>query len=223
MNLLIVSSSQEPPASYKATYGKMHPHYETTPIISEFLKDDGHDVTVTLDAAVFASEDVKGYDAVVYNTTREGDLTLTGGERQALTRFIGGGGGFACIHYAGVRPESWPECHDVTGGGWIRGVSTHQPYGDITITVSNADHPCAQGITDFTTRDELYVKLGYKPDNDVFITAEYEGETWPTAWTRRYGNGRVFTSVLGHDAVSFQAPELRRLIGNGVQWVTGQD
>ena len=223
MNLLIVSSSQEPPASYKATYGKMHPHYKTTPIISEFLNDDGHDVTLTLDAAVFASEDVKGYDAVVYNTTREGDLTLTGGKRQAPTRFIGGGGGFACNHYAGVRPESWPEYHDVTDGAWIRGVSTHQPYGDITITVSNADHPCAQGITDFTTKDELYVKLGYKPGNDVFMTAEYEGETWPMAWTRRYGNGRVFTSVLGHDAASFQAPALRRLIVNGVQWVTGQD
>ena len=43
------------------------------------------------------------------------------------------------------------------------------------------------------------------------------------AWTRRYNNGRVFTTPLGHDAQSFQAPEVRRLVLNGVGWVTSKE
>ena len=218
MKVLIIGSEQEPPDSYKAEFGIMHPHYQTTPIMEGLLKDAGHDVTVTMDAGILTSEEMKGYEVLVYNTTREGVLTLSMEERTALTQYIGGGGGFACIHYAGVMPKTWPQYHDVTGGGWIRETSTHQSYGEIAIDVANADHPCAQGITGFKTYDELYVKLGYKPDNDVFLTAEYDGQTWPMGWTRSYNKGRVFTTPLGHDAKSFEAPELRRLILNGVEW-----
>ena len=209
MNLLVISGGQ-------------HPYHESTPVLEDFLKAGGHEVRVTEDAGVLESDGMKDYDALVFNTRREGELTLAKDEQVALTQFIGGGKGFVCIHIAGCRPEGWPEYHDITGGGWISGTSTHPPYGQFAVEVKDTGHPCAEGITDFVTNDELYTKLGWKLGNDVFLTAELEGEAHPIAWTRVYGSGRVFKTTLGHNGLSFQTPQLQRLILNGVRWVTGE-
>lgn len=223
MNLLVLS-------------GGRHPYHESTPILEEFLKAAGHAVAVTEDAAILSPDKLREYDALVFNTRREGDMTLSRDQQTAMTQYIGGGKGFVCIHIAGCRPESWPQYHDVTGGGWITGTSCHPPYGQFTVNVKNAEHPCAEGIGDFVTNDELYIELAYKPGNDVFLTADLvdgvhpwggkptpmKGGTYPMAWTRRYGNGKVFKTTLGHNGLSFQTPEFQRLILNGVKWVTSK-
>ena len=203
--------------------GGRHPYHESTPILEDFLKAAGHEVTVTEDAGILASDQMRGYDGLVFNTRREAELTLAANERVGVTRFIGGGKGFVCIHIAGCRPESWPEYHDVTGGGWVTGTSTHPPYGQFTVKVTQSDHPCADGIGDFVTNDELYIKLALKPGNDVLLTADLDGEAKPMAWTRKYGNGRVFKTTLGHNGLSFQTPQFQRLVLNGVSWVTSRD
>ena len=210
MNLLLVS-------------GGRHPYHESTPILEEFLKAAGHQVTVTEDASVLASPQMRGYDGLVFNTRREGDLTLALTERMGLTRFIGSGKGFVCIHISACRPESWPEYHDVTGGGWVTGTSTHPPYGQFTVNVTQPEHPCVAGIEDFVTNDELYTKLAWKPGNEVFMVADLDGEARPMAWTRKYGNGRVFKTTLGHNGLSFQTPQFQKLILNGVAWATSKD
>ena len=224
MNLLVLS-------------GGGHPYHESTPILEELLKGAGHEVQVTEDARILVSEGMAEYDALVFNTRREQELTLAGDERIALTQFVGGGKGFVCIHISGCRPADWPEYHDVIGGGWVTGHSAHPPYGQFTISVKNADHPCAEGIEEFVTNDELYMQLSWKPGNDVFLTADLAegthpwggkptpmaGGTYPMAWTRSYGSGRVFNTTLGHNGLSFQTPQFQRLILNGVNWATSKD
>ena len=210
MNLLVISGGQ-------------HPYEESTPILRVFLKEAGHEVEVTEDTRALVSEGMGEYDALVFNTARVGDLELPKDEQIAMTQFIGGGHGFVCIHFSGILPDGWPEYDDVTGGGWIRGVSTHPPYGQFTVKVKEAAHPCAQGIADFVTNDELYTKLSWKPGNEVFLTADLEGEAYPMAWTRSYNRGRVFNTALGHNGLSFQTPAFQRLILNGVMWTTAKD
>ena len=177
------------------------------------------------------------FDALVFNTRREADLTLSKDEQIGLTRFVGGGKGFVCIHISGCRPEEWAQYHDVTGGGWVTGTSFHPPYGEFTVNVKNSSHPCAQGLEDFSTSDELYMGLALKPGNDVFLTADsvdgthprggvptfMPGGTFPLAWTRPYGNGKVFNTTLGHNGLSFQTPQFQKLILNGVAWATAKD
>ena len=208
MNLLVLS-------------GGSHPYEESTPVLAQFLKEAGHEVQVTEDAGVLVAETMSEIDVLVFNTRREQELTLAEDQQVALTRYVGGGQGFVCIHISGVRPESWPEYHDVTGGGWITGASTHPPFGQFTVNVKDAEHPGVAGIDDFVTNDELYTKIGWKPGNDIFLTADLDGETYPMAWTRSYGNGKVFCTVLGHNGLSFQTPQFERLVLNGVKWVTG--
>jgi len=224
MNLLIVS-------------GGRHPYEESTPLLLEFLRENGHEAQISEDPSILTTPAMQEFDALVFNTRREQEITLAQEEQVALTQYVGGGKGFVCLHISGCRPESWPEYHDVTGGGWISGESCHPPYGQFSVNVSNSEHPCAQGISDFVTNDELYIQLGWKSGNEVFLTAELEegthvfagrpmlmaGGTYPMAWTRKYGNGKVFKTTLGHNGLSFQNEQFQRLVLNGVNYVTSSD
>ena len=223
MNLLVIS-------------GGGHPYHESTPVLLDFLGKDGHEVKMTEDASILTTDEMQEFDALVFNTRRELELTLEENERIALSQYVGGGHGFVCIHISGCRPAEWPEYHDITGGGWITGESYHPPYGQFTVNVSDSEHPCAEGISDFVTNDELYMNIASRPGNDVFLTAEAEegthawgpdraptfmpGGAYDLAWTRPYGNGKVFKTTLGHNGLSFQTPQFQRLVLNGVNWVT---
>ena len=222
--------------------GGRHPYEESTPILNDFLSAAGHDVTVTDDAAPLAdAAAMDGYDALVFNTRREnlpdfGDLALAPAEQDGMARFIRSGKGFVCIHISTCLSNAWPEYHDITGGGWITGTSFHPPYGQFTVNVRNAGHPGVQGVSDFTTNDELYMGLAHKEGNEVFLTGDSEEGTWPwgpdraptpmpggtfpLAWTRSYGDGKVFVLLLGHDGRSFETPEFQKIVLNGVDWAT---
>ena len=224
--------------------GGRHPYEESTPILESFLKGAGHDVTVTEDASPLADgAAMSGYDALVFNTRREnvpdfGDWTLSESQMQGLKDYISNGGGFVCIHIATCVAAAWPEYHEITGGGWISGTSYHPPYGEFTVNVSQAGHPGASGIADFSTNDELYMNLAIKDGNDVFITGTAEDGTWPwgpdrnpthmpggtypLGWTRQYGDGNVFVLLLGHDGRSFETPEFQKLVLNGVDWAAAK-
>ncbi len=122
-----------------------------------------------------------------------------------MKRFISSGEGFICIHVAGCAPDNWPEYSDVTGGGWDIVESFHRPYEKFTVNVSNTNHPGAKDVSDFITSDELYMM--FEDGNDYFVTADAPegthlsgggpkqttGGTFSLGWTRRYGEGRVFT------------------------------
>jgi hypothetical protein len=222
--------------------GGRHPYHESTPILEAFLRAAGHAVTVTEDASVLAhAADMQGYDALVFNTRREnlpdfGDLTLSPAEQDGMKDFIRSGKAFLCLHIATCLPRTWPEYHEITGGGWMTGTSFHPPYGEFTVNVSAPGHPGVQGIADFKTTDELYMGLALTKENDVFLTADaadgtypwglerrptpMPGGTFPLGWTRKYGEGNVFVLLLGHDGRSFQTPEFQRIVLNGVDWAT---
>ncbi len=222
--------------------GGRHPYAESTPVLGDFLSAAGHDLTITEDASILAKADeMRTYDALIFNTRREnlpdfGDLALSSAEQDGLKQFIRSGKGFVCLHIGTCIPDTWPEFHDITGGGWITGSSFHPPYGEFTVNISNPVHPGAQGVSDFTIHDELYMGLAFRDDNDVFITADADEDThpwgpqrqpthmpagtFPLGWTRQYGVGKVFVLLLGHDAKSFQTPGFQQLVLNGVDWVT---
>jgi len=201
--------------------GGQHPYEESTPVLERFLTEDGHEVDDVEETGILATDGLLDYDVLVFNTLRRAETTLTVSERTGMAKYIGGGKGFVCIHISGALPEAWPEYHDVTGGGWIMGQSTHPPYGQLGVEVSDSSHPCAAGIGDFVTNDELYTKLGWRDGNRVFLTADLDGQTQPMAWTREYGEGRVLATTLGHNGLSFETPEFQRLVLNGVRWAAG--
>jgi type 1 glutamine amidotransferase len=45
----------------------------------------------------------------------------------------------------------------------------------------------------------------------------------PSAWTRRFGRGRVFYSSLGHSLDVLALPDALRLLTRGCLWAAGQE
>src|SRR5262245_20060672 len=222
--------------------GGRHPYHESTPILGDFLRKAGHEVTISEDATPLAhAADMAEYDVLVFNTRREAlpdlpDLTLSTAEQDGLKNFIRSGKGFVCLHISTCVPKAWPVFHQITGGGWITGTSFHPPYGEFTVNVKASGHPLVHGVSDFQTTDELYMGLALGAGNDVFISADaaegthpwgperlpkhMPGGTFPLGWTRTYGDGKVFVLLLGHDGRSFQSPAFQQLVLNGVDWAT---
>ena len=224
MNLLLMS-------------GGRHPYEESTPVLKAFLETAGHAVTVREDAEALTDGTLNRSDVLIFNTLREGDMALDAEQQNALKGYISSGNGFVCIHISGCVPDSWNEYGEITGGGWVMGQSFHPPYSNFSVDVANGSHPCASSISAFNTDDELYMNIDYRDGNDVFITADFqggaygknragaeememEGGTFPLAWTRSYGAGKVFVTLLGHDDKSHQSEGFQKLVLNGVDWVT---
>ena len=222
--------------------GGRHPYEESTPVLERFLTAAGHHVTVTEDASVLSdSQDMGGYDALVFNTRREnvpdfGDWTLSRDQQDGLKEYIGSGKAFICLHISGVAPDTWPEYHEIIGGGWVSGTSYHPPYSEMKVNVSDYRHEAVAGVSDFLTEDELYMGLRIIDGNDVFLTGHAKdgtypwgsnrtpkhmpGGTFPLGWTRTYGRGKVFVLLLGHDGRSFETLEFQKMVLNGVEWAT---
>jgi type 1 glutamine amidotransferase len=222
MNLLIIS-------------GGKHPYEESTPILERFLKSAGHDVTVHWEASILGDAVEMGqYDALVFNTLRTNETALNKDEQDGMKNFILSGKGFICIHIAGCIPNNWPEYRDITGGGWVTGTSFHPPYGHFTVDIQNPSHPGVAGISSFETTDELYMGIEYSNDNDVFMSANSQdgthqwggnpkympAGTFPLGWTRNYGDGKVFVTLLGHNGHSFEISEFQKIVLNGIHWAT---
>ena len=222
--------------------GGRHPYEESTPVLERFLKAAGHDVTATENASVLAdSTAMAGYDALVFNTRRENaadfaEMKLSEAAQNGIIDYVKAGKGFVCLHISGCGADYWSEFAEITGGGWVSGTSYHPPYSNFAVKVSQPGHAGVAGVSDFNTDDELYMGIEYKGGSDVFLTGTSEEGTWPwgpdrlpthmsagtfpLGWTRTYGQGKVFTLLLGHDGKSFESPEFQKIVLNGVQWAT---
>ena len=56
--------------------------------------------------------------------------------------------------------------------------------------------------------------------HDHIEKIEMAGGTFPLAWTRSYGSGKVFVTLLGHDGRSQGNKGFQEVVLNGVSWVT---
>jgi type 1 glutamine amidotransferase len=187
------------------------------------------EVTIVEDAAILESPGLQKYDLVIVSADRrDPEFKFTKGQQEALFQFVKSGHGYVSIHGADNAPQDWlPEMKVMLGG-----IFSHfgQPdgktkKGTYTIRVADSAHPITQGITDFEIKDELYYHVQMQPDVTPLVTTEYEGATWPVAWTRTFGKGRVFHTTLGHRDFGpekddpLRNPNLSKLIVQGVTWV----
>ena len=212
--------------------GGNHPYEESTPVLKEFLTNAGHSITTTEDASkIEQSTYMNQFDVLMFNTLRVEELTFTKNQQECLKNLISSGKGFICIHISGCIPDNWQEYRKITGGGWEMAKSFHPPFSKFNVE-TNKNHPIVNNVPDFKTNDELYMNIEYEKDNEVFLTAHadegtYEwrgnsvlmsGGEYPLGWTRKYGNGKVMVTLLGHNGLSFKTEEFQKIILNGINW-----
>jgi uncharacterized protein len=196
-------------------------------ILTQLGRDSGiFEVDATEDTAAFSTENLDGYAAVMFYTT--GELPMSGVEKMALLDFVRSGRGFLGVHSATDTFYTWPDYLDLIGG-YFNGHPWHQA---VTIDVADPGDPLVAflgnslqvedeiyQISDFDYRgshvllrlDQSSVDLG-RPG----VHRRFYG--WPLAWTRSYGQGRVFYTALGHEASVWRDSRYQRMLTSAILW-----
>lgn len=198
--------------------------------LANALEDTGrYQVTIVEDAAILETPALKKYDLILVNADRrDPEFKFTRSQQEALLAYIEGGHGYVSIHGADNAAPDWlPAWREMLGGVFshVGQPDSKVQKGSYTIKVVNTSHPITQGLEDFPLEDELYYNLQMQPGVEPLATTDHAGGTWPVAWTRHYGQGRVFHTPLGHRDFGpgkddpLRNPNLTRLVIQGVDWV----
>jgi type 1 glutamine amidotransferase/dienelactone hydrolase len=203
-----------------------HDWRSTTPPARAALEKDGRlEVRVAEDPSLLETGALGAYDLVVLNYRNAPDRDPGPRARENLAAFVRAGGGLVALHFAVNAFEGWDEYPKMIGRIWVgrragQKVSGHGPRGPFQVRVAAPSHPITQGLGDFEADDELYAQLVGEAPIDVLLEAssDYSGKVEPIAWTLSYGKGRVFVTVLGHDARARSHPAFETLLLRGAVW-----
>ena len=154
---------------------------------------------------------------------------ITHEQRSNVSKAVGAGMGLAGCH--GGMCDSFREDVEwqfMTGGQWVS-----HPGGDgveYMVHINHGSSPIVEGLEDFMVKSEHYY-LHIDPAIEVLATTRFphpdqpyfhisnKPVDMPVAWTKFWGNGRVFYSSLGHqDNVFDNSPMAHKLMKNGLLW-----
>ncbi len=168
------------------------------------------------------------FDAIFFFGVREIDLSLE--QRADLVSFIKDDGkGFVAAHSAATAFFSWPEFGEMLGGRF-----DEHPWdiADGTVVVDDPQFPAMRHLPKaLVFRDELYQMKDFSRDRirvlahldpaKLDLTRPLVHRTdgdFPAAWAKTYGKGRVFYSILGHDAEAWGNPALQQMYFQAIRW-----
>ena len=147
-----------------------------------------------------------------------------------VAKAVGAGVGIAGCH--GGMCDSFrqdTEWQFITGGQWVS-----HPGGDgveYMVNICKGSSPIVEGLEDFKVASEHYY-LHVDPAVEVLATTRFPAVNYyhmsnklvdmPVAWTKFWGNGRVFYTSLGHhDDVFDKSPNAEVLFERGMVWAAG--
>ena len=205
-----------------------HHWRETAPVLAAALgKDPRLEVFTVEDPGFLDSPAINKYDLIVLHFQNWQQPGPGERARENLRQFVEGGKGVALVHFAcGAWFGEWPEFSNIAGRAWAGpgpGVRQHDPFGTFRVEMVKPEGPIQRGLADFDTQDELYTCL--TGDHPIEIVAQakskVDGKYYPMAFVSRYGKGRTFHSVLGHDAKALRVPGVQELYRRGCAWAAG--
>jgi uncharacterized protein len=198
------------PEQYAATFANLL-------IADDFQVDVVHTLDCYVDAAYLQSLNV-----IVQAWTMS---TITREQEQGLLAAVKSGVGIAGIH--GGLGDSFRNNTDyqwMVGGQWVA-----HPGGvvDYTVNITEPNDPIVAGLQDFAMHSEQYY-MHVDPTNEVLATTTFSGEhagahwikgcVMPVVWKRRWGDGKIFYSSLGHVIKDFEVPEAKEIFRRGMLW-----
>lgn len=174
-------------------------------------------------AAAITAAGLDTVDLVVFaNTT--GTLSFTPEGRTAFYQWMEQGGRFVGIHSATDTFHDDPTYVAMIGGEFL----THGPQVTVRLVVQDTTHPATIALPDsFDVLEEIYEFENFTRDSVHTLLAlrrhpqtEAPGD-FPLAWTRRFGEGRVFYTALGHREETYTDVRFRTHLTGGIRWTLG--
>jgi hypothetical protein len=171
------------------------------------------------------------FDALVFASTT-GELDMSDQQKKDMMSFIHDDGkGFVGIHAALDTNYKWPEYGEMIGG-WF----DQHPWLTFNAPIINEqpDFPAVRHFPkEFTKRDEIYQPKAWSRDKvNVLLRLDERkldysnnprihrtDKDFAVAWSKMYGNGRVFYSTLGHTTESWDDPDIQKMYFEALKWV----
>jgi hypothetical protein len=169
-------------------------------------------------------------DAIFFLGHREIDLT-TQQKSDWLSFVRDDGKGFVAAHTGTTAFLSWPEFADLIGGQY-----DDHPWGVTTAPVITEDpeFPATRHFPpSFVFTDEFYQTKGFSREKSRVLlrldmsmlpanaNVRIKNGDFPLAWAKMHGKGRVFYSSLGHDAKTWDNPDVYRMYFEAIKWALG--
>jgi type 1 glutamine amidotransferase len=202
--------------------------------IRRIARQEGIDVEVSDDPAVFTDAALRRFRAVVFANSNN-EAFSSDAQREAFLRFSTSGGGFVGIHSASGSERTWPPYWALLGGKFQR----HAVIQRFTVTVTDANHEATRGLpASFEWDDECYMLEYLNPDLHPLLSTDVTrlrdarldlrgagllGKQLPLAWTITTGGRRSFYTALGHRKEHYSNPILVRHLRGGILWAMGED
>lgn len=192
-------------------------------IAANILKKEGFEVETSNKLDAYLNEKKMMALSLVIPVWTMGSISAE--QEKGLLNAVRSGAGVAGWHGGmGDAFRQNTEYQFMTGGQWVA-----HPGGivDYTVNIIKRDDPITRGLSDFKMHSEQYY-MHVDPGNEVLVTTtftgEHDGVHWikgtvmPVVWKRRYGEGKIFYSSLGHVAADFDVPEVKEIIRRGMLW-----
>ena len=194
--------------------------------IEKLGKENGYMVDLSQDAAIFNDEDLKFYDAIIFNNTTGNILNAV--QQAAFERYIQAGGGYVGIHAAADTEYEWP-WYGKLMGAWFESHPHNPNVRAATIRVTDKEHPAGTDLPDRWERtDEWYNYRYFYPDLKIIASLDEEsyeggtnGSTHPIAWYHEFDGGRAFYTGGGHEDSSFSEPLFLEHLQGGIAYAMG--
>ncbi|TVR51711.1 MAG: ThuA domain-containing protein [Puniceicoccaceae bacterium] len=192
-------------------------------LFAPLLEAKGYTVDISDTLAAYAdAERMKDLDLIVPVWTMD---SLPKESEKGLLEAVKAGTGIAGWH--GGMADSFRQSTEyqfMVGGQWVSHPDNIKRY---TVNITNHEDPITKGIPDFEMNSEQYY-MHVDPSNEVLATTTFQTESapWvngtvmPVVWKRRWGEGRVFYSSLGHVRKDFDVPEAREIQMRGFLWAS---
>jgi type 1 glutamine amidotransferase len=192
-------------------------------LFAPLLEDAGYSLDIFDKLDVYAdAAKMSEYDLIVPIWTQG---TITNEQEKGLLAAVKNGCGIAGWH--GCMGDSFrnnTEYQFMVGGQWVAHPGNIIDY---RVNIIRPEDPVMEGLSDFNMHSEQYY-MHVDPSNDVLATTTFNGDhaywvagtVMPVVWKRKWGQGRVFYSSLGHVVRDFEVPEAREIMRRGMLWAS---
>ena len=210
-------------------------------------KTGAFDVVVSDDPRLLLGDRLRQFDALVMNNIHERDPFLREGfgafteeqkttarqfdnaVKQSIIEYVRSGKGIVGIHAATAAFQNWPEYGQMMGGYYGGHI-----YEEVAIKLDDPQHPvnACFGGKPWRINDEIYIfREPYSRQRlHVLLSLDLDkmadpgkrsDKDYAVSWVRRYGEGRVFYTTLGHAAETYWNPLFLRHLLAGIQFAIG--